>query len=67
MTSNIAARLASRNNGRVYEGYVGKLMTPVLGVAFDKDSYKEFKKTRANAYANKAYKAKKINDIVVIY
>jgi hypothetical protein len=66
MTSNIAARLASRNNGRVYEGTVGKRMTPVVGVAFDKDTYKEFSKT-ASAYQKNHYKTKVINSIVVVY
>ena len=67
MTSNIASRLASRNNGRVYDGFVGKLMTPVIGVSFDKDSFKEFKKSKANGYALKNYKTKVINNIVVVY
>ena len=66
MTSNIAARLASRNSGRVYEGTVGKRMTPVVGVAFDKDTFKEFQKT-ATPYQKKSYKTKKINSIVVVY
>lgn len=66
MTSNIAARLAAKNNGRVYDGFVGKRMTPVIGVAFDKDSYKDFKKHESN-YQKKHYKTKTINNIVVVF